>query len=136
MFKLNPYLRFNDGKCKEAMNFYQSCLGGDLKLQTIGESPMAKDVSADKQNLIMHATLKNGDVEFFASDMMRDVAKVGDNFSMSLTLNDEKKAKDIFKKLSAGGEVFMEMAEVPWGAIFGVLTDKYGFEWMINCEKK
>lgn len=136
MIQLNPYVRFNDAKCKEAMNFYQSCLGGELNLQTVGESPMAKQMDADKQGYIMHATLKGDGFELFGSDMMRDKATVGDNVSLSLNLTDKKRADEIFAKLSAGGEVFMPLEKVFWGDIFGVVTDKYGFEWMVNCSDK
>jgi len=136
MTSLNPYVRFNDAKCREAMTFYKSCLGGgELTFQTIGESPMAKEMSADKQNLIMHATLKNGGIEFFASDMMRDKAVVGDNVALSVNCESKKEIEDIFSKLSNGGEVFMPLEKQFWGGIFGVLTDKYGVEWMLNYQE-
>ncbi len=133
MKNLNPYLRFNDGKCREAMTFYKDCLGGELTFQTIGESPMAKEMPADKGGLIMHAGLKNGPIEFFASDMMRDKATVGDNIAMAINVTDEKEARKIFENLSRGGEVFMPLEKAFWGALFGVVTDKYGIEWMVNC---
>jgi PhnB protein len=131
---LNPYLRYNDAKCKEAFNFYKSIFGGTLTFQTAGESAMANDIEADKHNLIMHAELTSGDLKLFGSDMMRDVAKVGDNFSLSLNYDNEKDMRDHFAKLSEGGEVFMAIEKVPWGALFGMVTDKYGFEWMCNCD--
>jgi len=134
MAQLLPYLRFNDAKCREAMTFYQKCLGGELTFQTIGESPMAKDMPADKQGLIMHADLKSPSLEFFASDMMRDKATVGDNIALSLNTKDEQEGRDLFAKLSEGGEVFMPLEKQFWGALFGVVTDKYGIEWMVNCE--
>jgi len=134
--KIIPYLRFNDGKCREAMTFYKDCLGGELTFQTIGESQMASEVPAEAQGKIMHANFKNGDAEIFASDMMRDKAVVGDNISVSINLEDEEKAKEIFSKLSEGGEVFMPLEKAFWGALFGVVTDKYKVEWMVNCEIK
>lgn len=130
---LNPYVRFNDGKCKEAVTFYQSCIGGEVSFQAIGETPMAKEMSADKQQLIMHATLKKDSLELFAADMMRDKAVVGDNISLSLNFDNEAEARDVFAKLSAGGEVFMPLEKAFWGALFGMCTDKYGVEWMVNC---
>ena len=65
---------------------------------------------------------------------MRDKAVVGDNIVVSLNLEDEADANKIFNALSNGGEVFMPMEKQFWGAIFGVLTDKYGVEWMLNCD--
>lgn len=135
MIQLNPYLRYNDAKCREAFTFYQKIFGGKLTFQTVGESPMAKEVPADKQNLIMHAALEvSSDFKLFGSDMMRDVAKVGDNFCVSLNFDNENELHDSFKKLSEGGEVFMAPEKMYWGAIFGMVTDKYGFEWMLNCQ--
>ncbi|MEK7575234.1 MAG: VOC family protein [Patescibacteria group bacterium] len=135
MKNLNPYLRFNDGKCREAMTFYKDCLGGELTFQTIGESPMAKEMPVEKGGLIMHAGLKSGTIEFFASDMMQDKAVVGDNMAMALNTTDEKEARKVFADLSRGGEVFMPLEKAFWGALFGVVTDKYGIEWMVNCEE-
>jgi PhnB protein len=135
MVKLNPYVRYNDAKCREAFTFYQSILGGTLAFQTVGESPMAKEMPADKQHLIMHAELSAPGFALFGSDMMRDVAKVGDNFSLSLNYENDKDMKTHFEKLSEGGEVFMPLEEVFWGAIFGMVTDKYGIEWMFNYQK-
>lgn len=117
------------------MNFYKGCFGGELSFMTVGESPMAKDMPDDKQHLIMHSELKKGDFVFFGSDMMRDVATIGDNVGMSLNCESEEEIKDLFAKLSAGGEVFMPIEDAFWGALFGMVTDKYGIEWMLNFQK-
>lgn len=135
MAKLNPYVKFNDGKCREAMNFYKDIFGGELEFMTIGESPMAKEVSSEKQGLIMHSTLKKGDFMFIGSDMMRDRAVVGDNVGMSLDCDSAKELDTIFSKLSKGGDVFMKPEEQFWGGYFGMVTDKYGVEWMLNFQK-
>lgn len=134
MAKLNPYLRFNDQKCREAMNFYQSILGGKLTFQTAGESPMASEMPKENHDRIMHSTLKGPGIEIYGSDMMRDRATVGDNFCMSVECDDEDQLQSFFKKLSEGGEVFMAPEKVPWGAIFAMVTDKYGVEWMLNYQ--
>jgi len=134
MKKIHPYVRFNDNKCREAFTFYKECLGGELTFQTVDESPMAKDMPAETHNRIMQATLKADGAELFGSDMMMDKATVGDNIVVSLNLEDEADANKIFNALSEGGEVFMPMEKQFWGAIFGVLTDKYGVEWMLNCD--
>ncbi len=133
--KLAPFVRFNDGKCREAMNFYKGIFGGEVTLMTVKETPMAKDMGADKQNLIMHSELKSGQIMFSGSDMMRDKAVMGDNVGMALECPNEKELKDIFAKLSEGGEVFMAPEETFWGAFFGMVTDKYGVEWMLNFQK-
>ncbi len=134
MAKLNPYVKFNDEKCKEAMNFYKDCLGGELDFMTVGESPMAKDMPG-KENLIMHSTLKKRDWTLIGSDMMRDKAVVGDNVGLSLECENDQEIKMIFDKLAAGGNIFMPLEDAFWGATFGVVTDKYGIEWMLNFQK-
>lgn len=135
MAQLNPFLRFNDGTCREAMNFYKECFGGEVTFMTIGESPMAKDMPAEKQNFIMHAELKKDDLIFFGSDMMRDMAVVGDNVGMALNCASEEEIRTLFVKLSEGGEIFMPIEDAFWGALFGIVTDKYGVEWMLNYQK-
>lgn len=135
MAKLNPFIKFNDKKCTEAMNFYKDCLGGELSFMTVKGSPMEKDMPADKHDLIMHSTLKNGDWVLSGSDMMRDKAVIGDNVGVSLDCESEEEINTIFNKLSVGGEVFMAVQDVFWGGVFGMVTDKYGVEWMLNCPK-
>jgi PhnB protein len=135
MAKLNPFIRFNDGKCKEAMNFYKDCVGGELEFMTTKDTPMAKDMPGDKQDLVMHSTLKKDDWMLIGSDMMREKAVIGDSVGISLECESENEIRSIFAKLSAGGEVFMPVEDTFWGALFGVVTDKYGVEWMLNFQK-
>ena len=131
-----PYLHFNDGKCREAMEFYKGIFGGKLDMQTVGESGMAGEMPAEKHGLIMHAQLEKGDFVFMAADLMRDKAVVGDSVSVAVMSESEDELRTQFKKLAEGGEAFMEPAEVPWGAIYAMVTDKYGIEWMLNFQKK
>ncbi|TAK57666.1 VOC family protein [Patescibacteria group bacterium] len=135
MAKLNPFLRFNNGKCREAMNFYQKILGGELYFMIVKESPMAGEMSSDKQDLIMHSSLTKGGWMLIGSDMMRDKAVVGDSVGLSLDCESEKEIKMIFDSLSQGGEVFMPLEDAFWGALFGIVIDKYGVEWMLNYQK-
>src|SRR6185369_15937835 len=114
MTHLNPFIRFNDSKCKEAMNFYKSCLGGELSFMTVKGSPMEKDMPTEKGDLIMHSTLKKDGWYLIGSDMMRDVAKVGDNVGVSVDFDNENEIKEVAKKLAEGGETFMEVQEVFW----------------------
>lgn len=94
---------------------------------------MAKDMPKEKHGLVMHASLK-GPVTMFGGDMMRDKMQVGDNVVLSLNSDKEEDIKRYFEKLSRGGEVFMPLQKVFWGPMFGMLTDKYGVEWMFNVE--
>lgn len=132
MAKLNPFLRFNDNKCREAMNFYKDCLGGELYFMPVKESPMAKDIPEDKQDLIMHSTLKRNDWVLLGSDMLRDKATYGDGVGLSLDCESVEEIKMIFNRLADGGEVFAPPKEMYPGATFAMVTDKYGVEWMLS----
>lgn len=134
--ELRTFLRFNDGKCREAMNFYKECFGGELTFQTGGESPMAKDIAPEFQDRIMESTLKTGGFEIHGSDMFRDKTTVGDNFNMQLKVVNEAELNSLFDKLAQGGEIFMKPEKMPWGETFAMVTDKYGIEWGLTASVK
>ncbi|MBM3257283.1 MAG: VOC family protein [Candidatus Liptonbacteria bacterium] len=133
MATLHPFLRFNDKKCREAMEFYKGIFGGKVEYMTLGESPMAKD-APDKSDYIIHSELSSGKITFFGSDMMRDKAVVGDNVGMALNCESEQELNEHFSKLSQGGDVFMKPEKQFWGGMFAMVTDKYGVEWMLNFQ--
>ncbi len=134
--KLTPQLRFNNDKCREALQFYKNALGGgEIEIMLMGDSPMGKDYP-EMKNKVMHSTLKYKGLEIVASDMMRDQAKSGDQVSLMLNCDSEEEINSIFKKLAEGGEIFMPVEKQFWGALFGVLTDKYGIEWSLNFPLK
>lgn len=130
--KLNTHLRFNDGVCKEAMEFYQSCLGGEVSMMTVADSPMASQMP-DKHGYIMHAVLtKNGVTLLSGSDMMQDTATLGDNIAIMVDGDSETEAQALFAALTPEGDVFMPLERQFWGGLFGIVTDKYGIEWAIS----
>ncbi|HEV2390325.1 MAG TPA: VOC family protein [Nitrososphaerales archaeon] len=132
--QLNPYLTFN-GTAAPAMKFYQSVFGGELTMQTFGEVKMAQG-PAD-ENLIMHASLKSDSAVIMASDSQAgEPAKAGDNIRLSLSGKDEKGLTDVFNKLAEGGTVDLPMAKQFWGDTFGMVTDKFGTQWMVNIAKE
>ncbi len=114
---LAPYLTFN-GNAKEAMKLYHSILGGELKMQTFGESKMAR--TPGENDLIIHATLKGEALAFMASDSMpgRRVT-FGDNVHMSLNGQDARKLTEIFNRLAEGGKVDLPFAKQFWGTPTG-----------------
>lgn len=134
MTQLSPSIRFNDGKCREAMNFYKDILGGTTEFMTAKGTPMEEEM-AGKLDLIMHSTLTTDNWVLVGSDMMMDKAVIGDNVGIMLNCESEEEIKRIFGELSEGGEVFMKLEDAFWGAVFGVVTDKYGVEWMLNYTK-
>jgi len=128
---LVPYLNFN-GQCREAMTFYQQCLGGELVLQKISESPMAAQMPPGMESNILHSSLSNEHLVLMGSDMIGQGLKPGNAIGLCLQGNSEKEIQTFFKNLSAGGQVRMELHRTFWGATYGELTDKYGFNWMFN----
>jgi len=130
---LEPYLFFK-GNAKEAMEFYKSVFGGELTMSTLGESPkeVLEQMKIDESRYgeIMHASLK-GPVNLMGSDsqMASDhSAKV----ELSLGGTGEAQMRQIFDKLAEGGQVRMPLSKQFWGDTFGMLTDKFGVDWMVN----
>jgi PhnB protein len=134
MTQINAYLHF-DGNCREAMTFYQACLGGELKMQTVGESPMAAQMPAGEHKKILHANLTNGGIVLLASDMMgSEGTKQGNTVSLSIVCSGKEETERFFGKLSAGGKVTHALKDEFFG-LHGNLTDKYGMSWMLTYEK-
>jgi PhnB protein len=135
MAKLNPYLNF-DNNCREAMNFYKDCLGGELFLQTVGESPaMAAQMPPHLKDHILHSTLTSGDIIIMASDLSREKRVEGNTIHLCVNCTSENELNSFFSKLSAGGKITEPLADMPWGAKYGALTDKYGKQWIFNFPK-
>jgi len=127
---LAPYLNFSR-KTGEAMKFYQSILGGELIMQTFGESGMNKN--PEDKDLVMHAELKNDSLSFMASDGNAErPVHMGDNISMSIVGSDVDLLTKYFNRLAEGGKIDMPLAKQFWGDTFGMLTDKFGVHWMVN----
>ena len=129
--RLNPYLSFEDN-ARQAMEFYKSVLGGNLVLSTFKESNASQDPSED--NKIMHGQLEapHG-IVLMGSDTPKGMQyRPGTNGSISLSGDNEAELRGYYKKLSAGGTVVMPMEKAPWGDIFGMCTDKYGVNWLVN----
>lgn len=130
-----PYLNFN-GNAAEGLEFYAKALNGEIVFkQTFGESPM--ESAEGQKDKIMHASFKAGDLNFLVSDCAPGQSvSGGSNLSLSLNFNDLDEINKTFTALSQGGKVTMELQDTFWGARFGMLTDKYGFNWMFNHDYK
>ncbi|CAN5452675.1 VOC family protein [soil metagenome] len=132
MTHINSYLTFN-GNCREAMTFYKECLGGELILQTIGESPMADKMPAKMKDSILHATLTHGGVIIIGSDMASEQGIIkGNAVSLLLNCNSEEEIKNCYQKLAEGGTADHPLENTFWGALFGGLADKFGNHWLLN----
>ncbi|HYV90215.1 MAG TPA: VOC family protein [Chitinophagales bacterium] len=135
MTQIQSYLTFS-GNCREAMMFYKECLGGELTLQTIGESPMAEQMPPEMKQSILHSTLTNKGVVLMASDMVSNNGLIrGNAVSLMLNCSSEDEIKDYYTKLSKDGEATHPLENTFWGAVFGDLTDKFGNHWLLNYTK-
>jgi PhnB protein len=133
--KLTPYIHF-EGNAEEAMKFYTATLGGKvIALSRYGDGPMKTD--EDYQNKILHGRIQFGDNLIMISDTFKGHhALTGGNIQLSVELSEEGQIDDIFKRMSEGGTVTMELQDTFWGARFGMLKDKFGVNWMFNHELK
>ncbi len=132
--KLNAYLNFG-GNCQEAMEFYKSVFGGKLEMTNYLDGGMSQ--SADDEKLIMHAMLQadNG-ITFMASDGRSTTeVEAEPTIQLSLSGDNSQELTAYFEKLSSEGTVREPLVEAPWGDTFGMLTDKFGINWMVNITK-
>ncbi len=135
MAQLTPYLSFNSN-CREAMNFYKDCLGGELTLQTVGSMPeMAAQMPPELKDHIMHATLKSNGFTIHASDLNRAKHQDGNTYHLCLHCDSEEQLRDFFTKLSQGGTITNPVGDMPWGALYAECDDKFGKHWMFNFQK-
>ena len=133
--RMNAYLSFR-GDCEEAFEYYREHLGADVgQLFRYAGSPMADQAPADWGHKIMHGTVTIGGEPLMGGDVAPGDYQAPRGFSMSLALADTGKADRIFRALSDGGTVQVPMAETFWAARFGMVTDRFGIPWMINCER-
>lgn len=132
MKRIDAYLFFEDN-CREAMAYYQQCLGGELNMMTVGESPVAEKLPQEMQTKIMHACLSHDGVVLMASDnFMGGPLEASKNFSLSLMCSNEEEVHTLYAKLADGGEAVSTPKTEFWGDVFGMLVDKFGISWMLN----
>jgi PhnB protein len=134
--QLEPYLLF-DGTCEAALNFYKDIFGGQIDgLSRWSEMPKGSEgpsVTPETENRVMHANFRAPGLSFMASDATPG-KKYGEGpISLSLGTDQVAEAERVFNRLAEGGNVEMPMTDMFWGARFGMLTDKYGIDWMVNC---
>ena len=140
MATINAYLTF-DGTCEEAFNFYKSVFGGDFPMVgKFGDMPPQEGmppISDEVKNRIMHMSLPiSAETVLMGSDTIPGIHdhQVGNNISLSINTDSREEADRVFNGLSAGGKVSMPLADTFWGAYFGMWTDKFGINWMVNYD--
>ena len=138
MLRATPFLLF-DGNCAEVMTFYHACLGGELMLTKLGDTPMKAQFPPEKHSRIINAYLKSSDIEISATDWMAspefDLVQ-GNNFAIFVTGKTYDELKTVFDKLKDGDNNtrLQELHEMPFGT-YGQFYDKYGIQWIFRGAK-
>lgn len=139
MAVLDPYLIF-DGNCEEAFNFYKSVFGVEFEMISKFKDMPGEKCPAGDENKIMHVSMVIGDKgnRLMGSDTGSGMGGVnfGNNFSISISTSSEDETKKLFDGLSAGGKVTMPLEPTFWAPLFGMLTDKFGVNWMVGYNKE
>jgi PhnB protein len=132
MKQINVYLTF-DGNCREAMTFYAEALGAEITFHSFKDMPQCPGGAEDR---IMHASVAKGAAVLMASDTMPGMPfTAGNNFSISVNSESAEEVDKLVAALGAGGKITMPPQDMFWGAYFGMLTDKFGLQWMFNFDK-
>ncbi len=130
---MNPYLTFN-GECETAFKFYEECLGGRIvMMMTYADSPLAGQTQPDWLGKILHATFALGDQTLGGVDVLPASYQKPQGFSVVLNMDDAAEAERVFVALSGQGTVQMVLQETFWALRFGLVVDRFGIPWMINC---
>jgi PhnB protein len=131
--RLNPYLSFRDN-AREAMEFYQSALGGELNISTFGDSGQADTPFADQ---VMHSQLETtGGFTLMGADTPPEMDYTPmANIAISLSGVDADELRGYFAALSEGGEITVPLSVQMWGDEFGMLTDRFGVGWLVNINQ-
>lgn len=132
--KIGIYLSF-DGRCAEAFAFYAGILGGTVDIrQTYGQTTLADDMAPEEWGRVMHARLLLGDgQEIIGSDAPAAWRTASGGYAVAIEMDDPAAAARAFASLAAGGTVRLAYAPTFWSAGFGLLVDRYGVQWMVNC---
>lgn len=141
MANLYPYLNFN-GNTEEAFLFYKSVFGGEFtafqRFKDVPDSPNFENMSESDKEKIMHVVLPIGNHgKIMATDVLTEMGQTevsGNNISLSIDVENLAEGHHIFDGLSVGGKIEMPFGLTFWGAYFGILIDKFGIQWMVNCD--
>ena len=130
-----PYLIFN-GDCREAFDFYADVFRGEVTaISTFAGTPAESYVPPDWKDKVLHVELRYGDNVLYGSDAAGSNYQKPQGFGVAIVLADPPEAERIFNALAQGGNVGMPFAETFWAHRFGMVTDRFGQPWMVNCDK-
>jgi PhnB protein len=128
-----PYLNFRN-QCRQAFEFYAGLLGGEVEfIQTFGESPIAGETPPEWHDAVMHASLRYPGGQLMASDAPGDMFRPAQGLWVSLHVESPDEADRLWTALAEGGSVTMPLEPTFWAKRFGMVTDRFGTPWMVNC---
>lgn len=131
--QVNPYLSF-DGQCEAAFTFYARVLGGQVgTIFRYAGTEFDAHVPADWHDKVMHGSVTAGGIELMGADVPPDRYEAPKGFSLSIHLTDIADAERVFHELSTGGRMVMPLEKTFWADRFGMVVDRFGMSWMINC---
>ncbi len=132
--QINPYLYFN-GQCEEAFKYYERCFGGRLgAISRYAGSSMTDQVPADWQDKVMHGGVTVGEQELMGADVAPGSYEAPKGFTLSIQIKSVADAERTFHELASNGRVVLPLEKTFWAARFGMLVDRFGIPWQINCE--
>jgi PhnB protein len=134
--KLQPYVFFY-GRCQEALEFYKTVFGGTYEITTVANGPMADQAPADWQDKVMHASFTAGDLQFMCADGRPPAKAINPddgNVTLVVSVASAADGERINKALADGGSITMPFDKAFWGGYFGMLTDRFGVEWMVSAD--
>lgn len=133
--QLVAYLMF-DGNAEAAFDFYARCLGGKVaQISRYGDAPPEMPMPPAMRDKVMHIRLEVGDQVLMGSDAMSSMGpwEPIKSCSVAIQIDAPAEAERLFHALAEGGTVQMAIGETFWSARFGMLVDRYGVPWMVNC---
>ena len=132
MKSVTTYLHFN-GNCREAMQFYQKCLGTEIQITPVMDA-QGKPITEAGARIMHSQLLRDGQPLLQASDdQSGSPLQSGNNFQVAVDCESVEEIDRLFAALNQGGKVRFPLGNAPWGARFGMLTDKFGIQWLLNC---
>jgi PhnB protein len=118
------------------IKFYEECLGGKIEaMMTHGQSPTAQQVSPEWRNKIIHARMTVGGTVLMGCDAPSDRYQEPQGFALSVGVKDAAEAERAFQELEQSGKVQMPLRKTFWAVRFGMVVDRFGIPWMVNCEQ-
>ncbi len=131
--KLNTYLQFN-GNCEAALSFYADIFNGKLELMRFRDAPPCEGMDAPPPDNVMHGCVSFADQSLMGTDStMGETAQPISGAHIVINIDDVTHAEELFAALAHGGNIQMPIAKTFWAERYGIVTDRFGTPWMINC---